>query len=35
MELNEEQIAKAKELSEATAAYLNKTMTEEAYIAEL
>jgi hypothetical protein len=30
MELNGEQITKAKELSAATAAYLNKAMTEEA-----
>jgi hypothetical protein len=31
MELSGEQVTKAKELSEATAAYLSKTMTEEVY----
>jgi hypothetical protein len=31
MELSGEQITKAKELSEDTAAYLNNTMTEEVY----
>jgi hypothetical protein len=33
IELQGEQVAKAKELNEATSAYLNNAMTEESYIA--
>lgn len=35
MELDHEQISKAKELNQATAAFLSKTITEEAYVAVL
>lgn len=35
VELNGDQIAKAKEIGQATTAYLNKAMTQEAYLAVL
>jgi hypothetical protein len=35
MELDHEQISKAKELNQTTAAFLSKTITEEAYAAVL